>query len=132
MNNKRMNELNIKGKIALVAILLILSCLVGYMLLVMAYGIPTDYMKGNMSESARIIKTEGRYFRTMNRENSQLDNYTDSLMLLTASHPTTENAWKGAINVSRYYKSDKKPDEVLVDKYLGKGKGYSEVQYSRY
>ena len=101
MNNKRMNELNIKGKIALVAILLILSCLVGYMLLVMAYGIPTDYMKGNMSESARIIKTEGRYFRTMNRENSQLDNYTDSLMLLTASHPTTENAWTGAINVSR-------------------------------
>ena len=132
MNNKRMNELNIKGKIALVAILLILSCLVGYMLLVMAYGIPTDYMKGNMSESAGIIKTEGRYFRTMNRENSQLDNYTDSLMLLTASHPTTENAWKGANNVSRYYRSDKKPDEVLVDKYLGKGKGYNEVQYSRY
>ena len=132
MNNKRMNELSIKGKIALVVVLLILSCLVGYMLLVMAYGIPTDYMKGNMSESAGIIKTEGRYFRTMNRENSQLDNYTDSLMLLTASHPTTENAWKGAINVSRYYRSDKKPDEVLVDKYLGKGKGYSEVQYSRY
>ena len=97
MTNKRMNELNIKGKIALVAILLILSCLVGYMLLVMAYSIPTDYMKGNMSESAGIIKTEGRYFRTMNRENSQLDNYTDSLMLLTASHPTTENAWKGQL-----------------------------------
>ena len=44
MNNKRMNELNIKGKIALVAILLSLCCLVGYMLVVMAYGIPTDYM----------------------------------------------------------------------------------------
>lgn len=63
------------------------SCLVGYLLLVMVYCIPTENMEKHVKESVPIFLKEGDYPKITGSTTSQLDNFTDALMLLTASYP---------------------------------------------
>jgi len=104
------------GKILFVSILLLIMGSIGYLLLVAVYHLPTDRMEKNMRESTKIFEAEGNYFRLMEYNNSQLDNYTDGIMLLTASHPNDENAWHAAINAKRY-RTASTPADTITEIY---------------
>ena len=62
----------------------------------------------------------------------QLDNFTDSLMLLTASHPNGENPWKDAIRVPQFRSNDMEPTQLLIDMFSGQETEKQEVSYGRY
>lgn len=62
--------------------------LIGLLLLVFVYSLPTGRMKGHVAQSDEVFNYEGIYPQVMNgMKCSQLDNYTDSLMYATAIHP---------------------------------------------
>ena len=65
--------------------LVLLSAVVGMALLVGVYALPKDGMRSNVIESAKIFAYESGYPRLIEGWHiSMLDNYTDSMMLLTA------------------------------------------------
>ncbi len=118
-------------KILFIPILLLICALIGYFLLVGSYCLPTERMEKNMEESCDIFYAEGNYPQLMEYNNSRLDNYTDGIMLLTASYPSDENVWHAAINAERYSTSDTSVDTIL-DVY---GNGEIETDstyYARY
>lgn len=84
-------------KIFFVPILLVILGMLGYFLLVAVYCLPTEKMEFNMQESSYYFRNENSNPRFMPKKNSMLDNYTDALMLLTASHPENDSVWKCAI-----------------------------------
>ena len=100
-------------KILSVPILLLIYGIVGYFLLAGVYCLPTERMEKNIEESCDIFYEESDYPRLMEYNNSRLDNYTDGIMLLTASHPRNENIWNAAINAERYSTSDTSVDTIL-------------------
>lgn len=107
---------NIK-KILFVPVLMLLLCLSGYLMLVLVYCIPEDTMKTKMQESANIFQREGSYSYITNYDVLQLDNFTDSLMLLTASNPKNESVWKAAIHTSNCIIDGCDPCQTLLYLY---------------
>ena len=119
------------SKILAVPLLLLVFGIVGYFLLAGVYLLPTDRMEKNMRESVDIFYAEDNYPQFMEYKNSQLDNYTDGIMLLTASNRNHDNIWKAAINAERYRTSDT-PVETILDVY---GEGMEDpdsTYYARY
>lgn len=104
-------------------------CIVGYLLLVLVYSISTERMQEEMRESVRIFVTETGAYTPAGK---QLDNFTDSLMLLTASHPNGENPWKDAIRVPQFRSNDMEPTQLLIDMFSGQETEKQEVSYGRY
>lgn len=109
---------NIK-KILFIPVLMAVLCLVGYLMLVLVYCIPEDTMKANMQESANIFEKEGSYpyIAISNYDVSQLDNFTDSLMLLTASNLKNESVWKAAVHTSNCLVDEYNPCQTLIYLY---------------
>lgn len=100
------------------------SCLVGYLLLVMVYCIPTENMEKHVKESVPVFLKEGDYPKITGSATSQLDNFTDALMLLTASYPVCgegggKNVWKSALDATRYDVSGESPLTALIAYYDG-------------
>lgn len=124
---------NVK-KVLFVPVLLVLLCLVGYIMLVMVYFIPTDAMKSKMQASSNIFLKEGSYTHLTGNQVEQLDNYTDSLMLLTASNPRNENIWKSAVHTSHYVADGYDPCQTLLYLYTENDidKDVRNETYSRY
>ena len=104
-------------------------CIVGYLLLVLVYSISTERMQEEMRESVRIFVTETGAYTPAGK---QLDNFTDSLMLLTASHPNGENPWKDAIRVPQFRSNDMEPTQLLIDMFSVQETEKQEVSYGRY
>ena len=127
MNNKK----KLISKIIAVPTLLLVCGIVGYLLLVGVYFLPTELMEKNMRESVEIFCAEDNYPQLMEYKNSQLDNYTDGIMLLTASNPNHDNIWKAAINAERYRTSDT-PVETILDVYSGGMENPDNTYYARY
>jgi len=125
-------KLSVVKKIIFVPILLIALCLLGYLLLVLVYCIPENLMDSKMQTSSCVFQQEGAYPRLTNHENSQLDNFTDSLMLLTASHSKSENVWKSAVYVSHYVADNKNPCETMLYIYQENGSVVQDSSYPRY
>ncbi len=127
--------MNGKGKIVskvfFVPMLLLVFGLIGYFLLVGVYCLPTERMEKNMRESVDIFYAEDNYPQLMEYKNSQLDNYTDGIMLLTASNPNHENIWHAAINAERYRTSDT-PAQTILDVYGDGMEDPDNTYYARY
>ena len=119
------------SKILAVPLLLLVFGIVGYFLLAGVYLLPTDRMEKNMRESVDIFYAEDNYPQFMEYKNSQLDNYTDGIMLLTASNPNHDNIWKAAINAERYRTSDT-PVETILDVYGEGMENPDSTYYARY
>lgn len=119
--------------ICVIALLLAMG-IVGYLMLVAVYCVPTDRMQKNMKDSVAIFESESNYARLMTHNNSQLDNYTDGIMLLTASHPRSENVWHAAINAQRY-RTASTPAETIIEVYGNDAEEILELKtttYARY
>lgn len=75
----------------LLAAEVIMICL-GFVLLVFSYLIPKDAMENHVRESVKVFEEEGTYPQLVaGFVDSQLDNWTDALMLLTAVYQDSEN-----------------------------------------
>lgn len=121
----------IVSKILHIPMLLLFMGIVGYLLLAGVYCLPTDRMEKNMRESCEIFYAEGNYPTLMEYNNSRLDNYTDGIMLLTASYPSEESAWKAAVNAERYRTADT-PVDTILDVYADGIEDGDSTFYARY
>lgn len=119
-------------KVVLIPIIILGAVLLGYLLLVGVYCLPTDSMKVHMIESSDFFEDEGITPELMGNENSMLDNHTDALMLLTASHPRSVSSWYAAVNANRFCKTDEYPNETLVSIYGEEDIADTEESYARY
>lgn len=127
----KIEKWNFPKKILFIPVAIISLCLIGYMLLVLVYSIPTDWMNENMRESSSVFAREAVSPKLMDSDNSVLDNFTDALMLLTASHPNSDNVWVSAANAARYY-YDVYPTNTLLYIYQNNGTELEERSYARY
>ena len=119
------------SKILFIPMMLIAFGLIGYLLLAGVYYLPTERMEKNMRESVHIFYAEDNYPQLMEYKNSQLDNFTDGIMLLTASNPNHENIWHAAINAERYRTSDT-PVQTILDVYGDGVEDADNTYYARY
>ena len=119
------------SKILFIPMMLIAFGVIGYLLLAGVYCLPTERMEKNMRESVHIFYAEDNYPQLMEYKNSQLDNFTDAIMLLTASNPNHENIWHAAINAERYRTSDT-PVQTILDVYGDGVEDADNTYYARY
>ena len=71
-------------------ILSLICILVGFVLIVATYGFnELDYSGDVYTRTAALLSKESDYKKVTTHDNSALDNFTDSLMILTAMHPNT-------------------------------------------
>lgn len=106
--------------------------IVGYLALVIAYCIPTTAntpISNNMTNSAQQFTSEDKYELLMSRQNSQMDNVTDSLMLLIASYDKNTNPFIDSLNNNFYY-NKKDVKDTLTDIYVNKN--YENITVSNY
>ena len=74
------------------AALVALAVLTGFVLLLLAYMLPVAPIEENVTKSADIFRREGTYPITdIMGVDTRLDNYTDALMLLSASYRGEES-----------------------------------------
>lgn len=111
---------------------IIIISVTGLLLLALVYCIPTERMENNLTTACMVMEREGTYPKPMYKENSQLDNYTDAIMLMTAANPKGEdNAFTASINCE-HYTTGKTPDKDLIYIYSDNGTGYKNTEYARY
>lgn len=108
------------GVIAATVLMLLVNCL------------PTDGMQQSISESVVIMEAEGDYPELIpGYEASRLDNFTDSLMLVSSAYKADTGLIDRTMNVYRVLYEGKRPSEVLVA--YGKGDtSYTTTSYARY
>ena len=111
-----------------------ISVILGYILLVLVYCIPINRMEENIRESAAIFVEEGMYPQKLNNNiDSRLDNWTDSMMLLTAVKENDGAPYISAALNSRNFISGKNPCESLIQIYAAKNiENLGSVKYGRY
>lgn len=86
----------------------------------------------NVSKSAYLIKDEGVSPSLFGYCQSQLDNFTDSIMLLEAGNDSNNSIINRAMLVYRDTLPNKNPYEVLIEKYIHNKQSFSTMTYSRY
>ncbi len=123
---------NIIFNIFIRIVIIIAMTLTGYLLLVIVYGIPTESMEKHVQESCYIFEGEGVYPELEGLAISKLDNFTDTLMLLKASFPKSENMWKAAVRVEGYSVKNKDPFQTLLAVYKYGAEDVGSGTYSRY
>ena len=108
------------------------AVIAGYLLLVLAYLIPTGPMQPNVAKSCEIFEKEGTYPKKLWNYNSRLDNFTDGSMLLMSSTETDEGAWKAALLACTRSLGNQFPNEVLLSIYRDGAEDYNTYAYPRY
>lgn len=120
----------------------------GYLLLVLAYCLPTRMISNNVAEAALVFNNEGPYrqlnFGGGNKElysfmdsmllggNSTQDNFTDAIMLLNAENANDENVFIEALKVERVTSGDQLPTDTLIALHTGAEQEYGTGSYARY
>ena len=119
-------------KILDLSIILLISVMGGTFLLLLVNVLPNERMQRHISESTSVMEEEGDYPMLMDGYiSSRLDNFTDSIMLVTAANKEDTNFVDRTVNMYRVNYEDKRPAEVLVD--YGKGNpDYTVSGYPRY
>ena len=116
----------------LIVCCLVASALVGYVLLVSVYLLPVDKIDENVRQSAFTMQKEGDFPTLSNWFTSDLDNYTDSIMLLEASEKRDVSAVVDAVNNPHGLIKDKYYAEVIVAHYIEDIPFDSTFYYARY
>lgn len=113
-------------------ITLLFGVLAATILMVLIQMLPTQHMQKNMKESVRVMEKERDYPEVLPGViSSRLDNFTDSIMLLSSVHKEDTGVIERSMNVYRVRYEGKSPSEALVS--YGKGEeGYTVSSYSRY
>ena len=120
----------------------------GYLLLVIAYSLPTEKISENAAEAAMVFNNEGPY-RQLNfgggrkeiysfmdsmqlSGNSTQDNFTDAIMLLNAEHPNDESVFVESLKVERVTSENQLPTDTLIALHTGAEQEYGTGSYARY
>lgn len=110
----------------------ILAVLIGTLLLFAVYCIPTEEMNSNLG-TAHYLAAEGVYPRLTPYASSQLDNWTDAVMLMNASYDGKESVITKAMLVPRHQITDKQNTyESLIGHYTNGEAFDSQTTYPRY
>ncbi len=96
-----------------------ISAAVGLILLLLVFLIPTSNIEANVAASAPTIVEEGGYpgSSTFGSKNI-LDNYTDSIILLSASYTANESLMDRAMHIYTPAIGDNHPVNTLSAYYL--------------
>ncbi|MCC8140697.1 MAG: hypothetical protein LIO67_10460 [Lachnospiraceae bacterium] len=105
--------------------------LLGGVLLLTTFSIPTDRIEKNVAASAATFAEEGPYPELYVVRRSLLDNITDAIMLLNAAYSDDSSVLERAIEVNRLTVEGESSVGTLVAHYAD-GKGGTAVSYARY
>ena len=108
--------------------ILVIGVVIGYLLLVFAFCLPTGRIRNNVVESASSFNGEYHYLIHDNIM-TKTDDFTDAIMLMTASDTGDGNPFTEAIYAYHTEREDAGPNEVIRD--LNSSENY-QVTYSRY
>ncbi len=108
------------------------AIVLGIILLTAVYSLPVERIDKHVAESAAVIQQEGTYPKLSSYFTSQLDNFTDSIILMEAAIKSEEPAVINAMNVYHGDSEEYFPSKRLVDHYIF-GKEYDNLRsYQRY
>lgn len=124
---------NIK-KIMNLGLILIVGIILGFALIVLTYLLPTNRIKENVGESIYTFYKEKVYYAVVDKyQATQLDNYTDAIMLSNAIYDGSESAINKAVQVYRYVNNlGGNPAGQLVEFFGDKEIEWDTITYSRY
>ena len=107
--------------------------IIGFLLMIGVYLIPTGRIVDNVEKSKEILKEEGHYHYIVSGDKTtMIDNYTDSIMLNEAMYHGDEGIIDKTMNVYKYYISnDLKPLDNL-DGYFNNDPLLHPHRYTRY
>lgn len=127
--NKKDNK---KTPVWLKTLLILMTSIVGgTLLLVIIYLLPTDRMEYNALEVADTFEVEGTYPRSITRyPNTQLDNYSDAIIINEAIYKGTDSVIDKAMYVYRDNKEG--PVTDLISRVRGDTSGFKKSEYGRY
>jgi hypothetical protein len=111
---------------------LIVAAGLGTVLLWAVYCLPTDSIEEHVRSSAVTIQEEGTYPQLYSWCHSQLDNWTDSIMLLEAADATDASALEKAMLAYQGNIDDNKPAETLIAHYIQNVEFTRTTDYARY
>lgn len=97
---------------------IVVASMVGTVLLVGAYSLPTESIENHINSSSVIFEVEGAYPSLFPWCTSQLDNWTDAVMLLEAADDTADSAINKAMFAYCRRISDHNPSQSLVAHYI--------------
>ncbi len=115
-------------------IILFIGSIIGFILLYASYCLPVDNMYKNVQESVPLFKSEGTYPQVIfDYYETQLDNYTDALMISNAIYNGNNTILDKTINVYRLCANGKDPTDSLI-LTLSNDFNYEQIldAYSRY
>lgn len=112
-------------------LVLLISILVGVLLLVAVFNLPTEKIYNNVSTSVATFNKEGTYPVLTSWCTSQLDNYSDALMFEAAIYNGNESTLNKAMMVYHVYYPNKNQAEALIAYYSG-DQAYTYMSYARY
>lgn len=96
------NRSNIGNAVKRVFFIGLTGVLVGFLLIIFVYLLPTAPMKTNLQKSAKELETEGEWPILISGYSSTvLDNYTESIMLSIAIYDNEQSVWVKAMK--NYY-----------------------------
>jgi len=105
---------------------------IGYALLLLVFLLPVTPMKNNLKEDITLFENEGYYNQMIEGyKSTQLDNYTDIIMLMNAIYDGPEPFYQKAFANYRYNDSDLNNIDELSD-YLNEGITHGTSTYSWY
>lgn len=114
--------------LVLKTMMLLISCIaLGTILLLLVYSIPVVQIDRNVRASAVTLEKEGAFPSLTKWCTSQLDNWTDSTMLLNAAYDGEETVLEQALMVYKKRIEGLNPQQSIVEYYLrGGGANLSE------
>lgn len=108
------------------------GAIIGYLLLVLSFSFNGKHFEEHMHKSALVFKAEGGY-PNLGMRNSTLDNFTDALMLETASYRGDESPFEKAAASYRNAISGKgSPHEQIVALHLDEIDGEAKIEHHSY
>lgn len=116
-------------KAVAIQMIIVAMWIIGYILLLAVYALPSPRMEENVKKASDIFVHEELYH---NASGVQLDNHTDALMLLTAAHHRHEKIWYAAINNTRDQLTGQDGVESLISIYRKNADPDMQVNYGRY
>lgn len=106
----------------------------GYFLLCLVYALPEEPIQNNVRESCAVFESEGAYKELIaGHKDSQLDNFTDALMLIEAAFKSNHHPMVAAVlNEYPYLAEARTPAHVLLAIYRDNAEMFDTATYGRY
>lgn len=111
---------------------LIVGLMAATILMLLINLLPDEAMKQHIAESVKVMEQEQDYHEVIpGMLSSRLDNFTDSIMLVSSAHKAETGLVDRTMNAYRVLYEGKTPSETLTAYGTGE-EGYSISPYSRY